>query len=271
MAIRVITLNVNGLRASEKKGVMKWLSHQNPDFVCFQELKAQFEDLSDKHLILKTRTSSLNSVLHCAKKPGYSGVSILSKLQPSNNFVGIGEKEFDIEGRVLRSDFDMVLEEFPKFSVVSLYLPSGSSSEFRQAAKFRFLRNFEKTLKGWMNQNTLEGREFILCGDWNIAHCEIDLKNWKNNKKNSGFLPEERAWLSDIVFSKGWVDVFRKIKPHQEQYTWWSQRGRARVNNVGWRIDYQIATPRIASKAVSAKVEMGENFSDHAPLIIDYE
>ena len=271
MGIRVITLNVNGLRASEKKGVMKWLSKQNPDFVCFQELKAQFKDLSDQHLKLKTKNAELKSVTNCAEKPGYSGVSILSKFKPKNTFLGIGEKEFDKEGRVIKSDFDNVIKGFPKFSLVSLYLPSGSSSEQRQAAKFRFLVYFEKTLESWMNQNESEGREFILCGDWNIAHREIDLKNWKNNKKNSGFLPEERAWISNIVFAKGWVDVFRKVKPNSHQYTWWSQRGRARENNVGWRIDYQICTPKIASKAISAWVEMNEKFSDHAPLIIDYQ
>ena len=271
MVTRVITLNVNGIRAAEKKCLMKWLSTQNPDFVCFQELKAQLKDLSEQHLTLKVQENELKSVLCCAEKPGYSGVSIMSRDQPSGVFTGIGEKEFDCEGRVIRGDFDNLIPQFPKFSVVSLYLPSGSASEKRQSAKFRFLDAFEKSLNNWNKENSTTGREFILCGDWNIAHKEIDLKNWKNNKKNSGFLPEERSWISEVVFGTGWVDVFRKLEPNKEQYTWWSQRGRARENNVGWRIDYQISTPKIASRAVSAWVEMNRKFSDHAPLVIDYD
>ena len=271
MVTRVITLNLNGIRAAEKKGLMRWLSTQNPDFVCFQELKAQLKDLSDQHLNLKVHEKELKSILCCAKKPGYSGVSILSKEPPGGIFTGIGQEEFDCEGRVIRGDFDDVIPQFPKFSVVSLYLPSGSSSQNRQAAKFRFLDAFKKNLKSWMQENSSLGREFILCGDWNIAHKEIDLKNWKNNKKNSGFLPEERSWISEVVFEAGWVDVFRALEPDKEQYTWWSQRGRAREKNVGWRIDYQVSTPKIASKAVNARVEMNQKFSDHAPLIIDYE
>tara|TARA_E500000331_G_C17243975_1_gene708331 strand:+ start:1381 stop:2193 length:813 start_codon:yes stop_codon:yes gene_type:complete len=269
MVTRVITLNVNGLRAAEKKGLMSWLSSQNPDFVCFQELKAQFRDLSNQHLNLKIGSNELKSVLHCSKKPGYSGVSILSKFQPTNVFTGIGDEQFDFEGRVIRGDYDNLLPEFPKLSIISLYLPSGSSSEIRQNAKFRFLDCLEGALKKWMKENLQFKREFILCGDWNIAHKEIDLKNWRNNKKNSGFLPEERFWISK-VFEAGWIDVFRSIEPNTEQYTWWSQRGRAREKNVGWRIDYQVSTPKIASKVISARVEMKEKFSDHAPLIIDY-
>ena len=270
MSTKVITLNVNGIRASEKKGLMKWLAKQNPDFVCFQELKAQDRDLSSNHLTLVTKDSTLRSIINCSKRPGYSGVSIMSKIPPSKIILGINNEEFDKEGRVIRADYDNYMETFPMFSLVSLYLPSGSSSDERQAAKFRFLEIFKETLNEWMRESKNTGRQFLLCGDWNIAHSEIDLKNWRANRKNSGFLPEERNWLSQIVFANGWVDVYRKLKPHDHQYTWWSQRGKARENNVGWRIDYQISTKEIAQTAVNPWVEMSQNFSDHAPLIIDY-
>jgi exodeoxyribonuclease III len=173
---------------------------------------------------------------------------------------GFGSREFDPEGRLLRADFG-------ELSVVSMYLPSGSSSEERQQAKFRFMREYMPVLERLAGS----GREFILCGDWNIAHREIDLKNWRSNRKNSGFLPEERAWLTAVFEKAGWVDVFRRLDPRPEQYTWWSNRGQAWAKNVGWRIDYQIATPGIAAKAVKASIYKARRFSDHAPLTIDYD
>ena len=195
-----------------------------------------------------------------ARQKGYSGVALYSRVEPRNVSRGYGSREFDPEGRFLRADF-------PGLSVVSAYLPSGSSSEERQRAKFRFLEEFMPVLKTLI----ASGREFVLCGDWNIAHKEIDLKNWRSNRKNSGFLPEERAWLTDVFEKMGWVDVFRRVDPRPERYTWWSNRGQAWAKNVGWRIDYQIATPGIAAKAKKVAIYKAKRFSDHAPLTIDYD
>jgi len=195
-----------------------------------------------------------------AQKKGYSGVGMYCPRTPDAVSTGFGSREFDGEGRFLRADFG-------KLSIVSMYLPSGSSSEERQQAKFRFLRAFLPVLE----RLAASGREFILCGDWNIAHKEIDLRNWRANRKRSGFLPEERAWLGDVFDRAGWVDVFRRLDPRPEQYTWWSHRGQAWAKNVGWRIDYQIATPGIAAKAVKASIYKARRFSDHAPLTIDYD
>ncbi|NBO82284.1 MAG: exodeoxyribonuclease III, partial [Betaproteobacteria bacterium] len=188
-------------------------------------------------------------------------------LAPSRILRGIGVQEFDDEGRVLRMDFDQAKTPV---SVISVYLPSGSASEERQASKFRFLDAFFPVLQSWFDEHRKTGREFLICGDWNIAHQEIDLKNWKGNLKNSGFLPEERDWLTRVLDGLGWVDVFRKLDPRPEQYTWWSQRGQAREKNVGWRIDYQIATPGLAHIARSCFIHTADRFSDHAPLVIDY-
>ncbi len=195
-----------------------------------------------------------------ARQKGYSGVALYSRVEPRNVSRGYGSREFDPEGRFLRADFAGV-------SVVSAYLPSGSSSEERQQAKFRFLEEFMPVLKTLI----ASGREFVLCGDWNIAHKEIDLKNWRSNRKNSGFLPEERAWLTGVFEKVGWVDVFRRVDPRPERYTWWSNRGQAWAKNVGWRIDYQIATPGIAAKAKKVAIYKAKRFSDHAPLTIDYD
>jgi len=195
-----------------------------------------------------------------ARQKGYSGVALYSRVEPRNVSRGYGSREFDPEGRFLRADF-------AGLSVVSAYLPSGSSSEERQRAKFRFLEEFMPVLKTLI----ASGREFVLCGDWNIAHKEIDLKNWRSNRKNSGFLPEERAWLTGVFEKVGWVDVFRRVDPRPERYTWWSNRGQAWAKNVGWRIDYQIATPGIAAKAKKVAIYKAKRFSDHAPLTIDYD
>ncbi len=198
---------------------------------------------------------------HFAEKKGYSGVGIYCRQEPDRVIEGIRHTGFDAEGRFIRADFD-------KLSIISLYVPSGSSSPERQKAKFEFLDEFLPA----MDALRAEGREFIVCGDWNIAHCPIDLKNWKGNLKNSGFLPEERAWL-DKLYASGWVDVYRKLHPEAgaEGYTWWSNRGQAYANNVGWRIDLHVATPGIAAKARSTCIYKDQRFSDHAPLTIDYE
>jgi exodeoxyribonuclease-3 len=260
--LRIVSLNLNGIRSAANKGVFDWLAGSGADVVCLQELKAQMPDLSEQ---MKAPDGYLGW-FHCAEKKGYSGVGIYSRHKPKKVSEGVGDSEFDAEGRYLRADFESGTQ---KLSVISLYLPSGSSSPERQEAKFRFMDLFYPMLKRLRE----EGREIILCGDWNIAHKEIDLKNWKGNLKNSGFLPEERAWITQVFDEIGWVDVYRRIHPdvEGEAYTWWSNRGQARANNVGWRIDYQIATPAIAAKARVASVYKDRFFSDHAPLIVDYD
>jgi exodeoxyribonuclease-3 len=255
--MRVISLNLNGIRSAASKGVYAWLASQDADFICLQELKAQAADLSLEML----NPPGLHGYFHYAEKKGYSGVGIYSKQQPDRIVEGLGIPDIDAEGRYIEAIYANV-------SIVSLYLPSGSSGEDRQAAKFAFMERFLPRLEAL----AASGREFILCGDWNIAHREIDLKNWKGNRKNSGFLPEERAWMSDVLERVGLVDVYRRLYPEHEgeAYTWWSNRGQAWAKNVGWRIDYQLATPGIAAKARTASVYKAERFSDHAPLIVDY-
>jgi len=272
--MRVISLNANGLRSAARKGALDWLSSAQADFVCIQELKAQPEDLSDAvRTIGDSSGQTLGSVVHCAVQKGYSGVGLYSRTAPLATQAGIGVPEFDQEGRVLRADFDSPLAGIPAVSVVSLYAPSGSALEARQASKFRFLSAFLPVLAAWHEESRSTGRQFVVCGDWNIAHTERDLKNWKGNQKNSGFLPEERAWMTQVFTELGWVDVYRQLHPLEEAqaYTWWSNRGQARANNVGWRIDYQVATPGIAARAQSAYIYKAQSFSDHAPLVVDYQ
>jgi len=256
--LRIISLNLNGIRSAWSKNVLPWVLAQSPDVVCLQELKAQLPDLSSEMLA----PGGMHAFYHCAEKKGYSGVGIWSRTAPDRVVEGFDGGEFDAEGRYIRADFG-------KLSVISLYLPSGSSSPERQEAKFRFLDAFYPHLAALH----AEGREIVLCGDWNIAHREVDLKNWKSNQKNSGFLPEERAWLSRVFDEQGWVDVYRRLYPEAtaESYTWWSNRGQAWAKNVGWRIDYQIATPEIAACARQAAVYKEERFSDHAPLTVDFD
>ena len=264
--LRVVSLNLNGIRSAHRKGAFDWIKNHDPDIVCVQELKAQHVDLTpDMH-----HTGSHQGWFHYAEQKGYSGTGLYSRQQPSATRIGFGSREFDAEGRYVRADFG---SPAAPLSVISLYLPSGSSSPERQAAKFRFLSRFERHLKQLQGERKKTGREFILCGDWNIAHHEIDLKNWKGNLKNSGFLPEERAWMTHILEKLGFVDVYRTLYPtaSEEAYTWWSSRGQARAKNVGWRIDYQVATPGIAAKAISASVFKDRSFSDHAPLTVDYD
>jgi exodeoxyribonuclease-3 len=254
--LRVITLNLNGIRSAAAKGFLRWLARQKADCVCMQEIKAQQSDLP-RAILMPAR---LEAHFDFAHKKGYSGVGMYCRKTPDATSTGFGSREFDPEGRFLRADFG-------RLSIVSMYIPSGSSSAERQRAKFRFLRAYLPVLE----RLAASGREFILCGDWNIAHREIDLRNWRANQKNSGFLPEERAWLTGVFERVGWVDVFRRLDPRPEQYTWWSHRGRAWAKNVGWRIDYQVATPGIAAKAVKASIYKARRFSDHAPLTIDYD
>ncbi len=254
--MQIITLNVNGVRAAARKGLFQWMPEQAADIVCVQELKAQLPDLSDEIIA----PEGYYSYFHCAQRKGYSGVGIYCRNQPDNIVEGIGIEEIDQEGRFLQADFG-------NLSVISLYLPSGSSGDHRQASKIFFLEHFYPFLQALINSE----RDIILCGDWNIAHKEIDLKNWRSNQKNSGFLPEEREWLTRVFDEIGYVDVFRRLNPDPDQYTWWSNRGQAWAKNVGWRIDYQIATPEVAGKATRASIYKDSRFSDHAPLIIHYD
>ena len=252
---KIISANLNGIRSAHKKGFFNWMGTQTADFVCVQELKAQLPDMTDEFLM----PHGYHGHFHYAEKKGYSGTGIYSRNKPDAVRTGFGSPEFDAEGRYVRCDFD-------NLSIISVYCPSGSSSPERQEAKFRFMALFLPHLL----ELRAEGREVVICGDWNIAHQEIDLKNYKGNKKNSGFLPEERAWLTQVFDELGYVDVHRGIDKRPEQYTWWSNRGQAYAKNVGWRIDYHVATPGIAAQAKAVSVYKDERFSDHAPLIIDY-
>ena len=256
--LRIISLNLNGIRSAAAKGVFPWLQEQHADIVCLQELKAQHGDLSD---VMK-QPAGYTGWFHCAEKKGYSGVGLYARRAPDRIIEGLGIAEIDAEGRFLQADFGAL-------SVISLYLPSGSSSDERQRAKFEFMTAFWPRLAALRDS----GREVVLCGDWNIAHQNIDLKNWRSNQKNSGFLPEERSWLTQVFDEQGWVDVYRRLYPEVagDAYTWWSNRGQAWAKNVGWRIDYQIATPGIAASAKQAAVYKAQRFSDHAPLTIEYD
>ncbi len=253
--MRIITLNLNGVRSAASKGFFEWLRAQDADIVCVQELKAQMGDLAGEI----ASPDGYHGYFHCAEKKGYSGVGIYTRLKPDSVIEGVGVPEIDAEGRYLRLDFSCL-------SIISIYFPSGSSGEHRQAAKFFFMERFFPMLQ----ELAACGREIILCGDWNIAHKEIDLKNWRSNQKNSGFLPEERTWLTTVFQKLGFIDVFRQVNLEPDQYTWWSNRGQAWTKNVGWRIDYQVATPGIAARATTVSIYKAERFSDHAPLIINY-
>ncbi len=254
--MRVISLNVNGIRSASRKGVFEWLKRQKADVVCLQETKAQEDQLTDPMF----RPDGHHCFYFDAKKKGYAGTAVYARTEPDKVVTGIGVKEFDDEGRYLEV-------QFKGLSVVSLYLPSGSSGPERQASKDRFLKVFMPYLKSLRKKK----REYILCGDWNIAHKEIDLKNWKGNKKNSGFLPHERAWMDELFGPAGYVDAFRVVDPRADQYTWWSNRGQAWAKNVGWRIDYQITTPGLKDAVQKASIYKDTRFSDHAPLIMDYD
>ncbi|WP_227815331.1 exodeoxyribonuclease III [Nitrogeniibacter aestuarii] len=255
--LRVITINLNGIRSANRKGFFEWMAQQNADVICLQELKAQHGDLTED----MRAPGGYQGFFHCAEKKGYSGVGIYTRRAPDAVIEGLGNDEFDAEGRYIEA-------QFGNLSVISLYLPSGSSSEDRQAAKYRFMDIFLPHMQALL----ASGREVVICGDWNIAHKEADLKNWKSNQKNSGFLPEERAWMTQLFDDVGWKDVYRQLHPDTTDacYTWWSNRGQAWAKNVGWRLDYQIATPALAATARSTSVYKEERFSDHAPLTVDY-
>jgi exodeoxyribonuclease III len=254
--MRIVTANVNGVRSAATKGFFRWLARQNADFVCLQETKAQAAQLTDPGFWPK----AYHVHYYDAERKGYSGVAVFAKHKPDEVIRGFGVPEFDGEGRYLEA-------RYGQLSVVSLYLPSGSAGPERQASKFRFLDVFMRHLA----QLRRAGRDYILCGDWNIAHRAIDLRNWKSNQKNSGFLPEERAWFDQLVGPAGYVDAFREVNQKPDQYTWWSNRGAAYAKNVGWRIDYQIASDSLRGRVLRSSIYKDRRFSDHAPLIVDYD
>lgn len=258
---KLTSLNLNGIRSATTKGLEAWLVKTQPDCICVQEVKAQALDVQGRFEEL----AGLKGHFHFAQKKGYSGVGVYTRQEPSSVVVGYGSPEFDFEGRYVELRFDTLSR---KRSIISCYFPSGSSGDERQLAKFRFLEEMNRHL-----EKTKSEREFILCGDINIAHQEIDLTNWKGNKKNSGFLPEERHWMTTLLNEGGLVDVFRHLHPTATDtaYTWWSNRGQAYAKNVGWRLDYHLATPALAAGARLASVYKDEKFSDHAPLTIDYD
>ena len=258
---KLTSLNLNGIRSATTKGVEAWLAQHAPDCICVQEVKAQAPDVAGKFEAL----AGLKGHFHFAEKKGYSGVGVYTRHEPSDVVIGFDGGEFDAEGRYVETRFDTPSR---KLSIISVYFPSGSSGPERQEAKFRFLDKIYPHLMALKAE-----REFIVCSDVNIAHQEADLKNWKGNLKNSGFLPEERAWMTKLTTEGGIVDVYRRLQPDTTDacYTWWSNRGQAYAKNVGWRLDYHLATPAIAEKARTEAIYKGEKFSDHAPITIEYD
>ena len=253
--MRIITLNCNGIRAAARKGFFNWLATVDADIVCLQETKAQIDQLTDPIF----HPDNFHSYYFDADKKGYAGTALYCRAKPLNITKGLGFEIADNEGRYLQGDFNGL-------SVASLYLPSGSAGEERQARKLVFMGQFMQHMKMLRNDD----REYIICGDWNICHKEIDLKNWKANKKNSGFLPEERQWLDELYYEMGFIDAFRMVNQEADQYSWWSNRGQARAKNVGWRLDYHVISPGLQDKVLSAEIYTAQNFSDHAPVILDY-
>ena len=259
---KLTSLNLNGIRSATTKGVEAWLEQHAPDCICVQEVKAQAPDVAGKFEVL---AGGLKGHFQFAEKKGYSGVGVYTRHEPSDVVIGFDGGEFDAEGRYVETRFDTPSR---KLSIISVYFPSGSSGPERQEAKYRFLDKMYPHLMALKAE-----REFVVCSDVNIAHREADLKNWKGNLKNSGFLPEERAWMTKLTTEGGIVDVYRRLQPDTTDacYTWWSNRGQAYAKNVGWRLDYHLATPAIAEKARTEAIYKSEKFSDHAPITIEYD
>ena len=258
---KLTSLNLNGIRSATSKGLEQWLASHAPDCICVREVKAQAPDVAGRFETM----AGLKGHFHFAEKKGYSGVAVYTRHEPSDVIVGFDGGEFDAEGRWAELRFD---KPGRKFSVISVYFPSGSSGPERQEAKYRFLDRMYPHLMALKAQ-----RDFVICSDVNIAHQNADLKNWRSNQKNSGFLPEERAWMTKLLSDGGLVDVYRRLQPDTTEtcYTWWSNRGQAYANNVGWRLDYHLATPAFAETARTEAIYKGEKFSDHAPLTIGYD
>jgi exodeoxyribonuclease-3 len=254
--LRVVTFNANGLRSAARKGFFAWFARQRADVLCVQELKAHDEQIADQAFHAR---GYHRACMH-AEKRGYSGVAIYSRVEPVEVVRGIGEPEFDREGRYVEA-------RFRGTAVVSAYFPSGSSSPARQEAKFRFLAAFDRRVR----ELAQRGLPLVFCGDFNMAHRPIDLKNWRRLQGYPGFTPAERAWLDSLLDGRGYVDAFRAVNQEPHQYTWWSNRGQAWANNTGWRIDYQVVSPALGAVVRSAAIYKRRRFSDHAPLTIDYD
>lgn len=264
--LKVSTVNINGVRAAAKKGLVEWLRATEADVVCLQEVRATPEEWPGE-VLADSGWHQVTAPSTAAK--GRAGVAVLSRTEPTSFKVGFESAEFDTAGRYVEVDL-------PGVTVASLYLPSGEVGTARQDEKERFCKEFYAHLVNLRTRVETEGREAIVCGDWNIAHAEIDLKNWKTNQKQAGFTPKERAWLSSVFDEVGYVDVFRGLHPTGPgPYTWWTYRGRAFDNDAGWRIDYQIATPGLAATATFATVERAvehaARWSDHAPVTVHYD
>jgi exodeoxyribonuclease-3 len=254
--MKIITINVNGIRSAAKKKFFDWISQEKADFICLQEVRAPKDQLTNKNLHI----AGYDLYSFEAQKKGYSGVAIYSKHTPNNIIKGLGSPLIDNEGRYIQLDFN-------NLKIASIYLPSGTSGNARQEIKYDCLKYYQKILSKQLKESV----PYIICGDFNIAHNNIDLKNWRANQKHSGFLPEERAWL-DVVFDQiGFVDAYRFKNPDKAEYTWWSNFANSWVNNVGWRIDYQVISPQLKHKIISTEIYRQEKFSDHAPLIINYD
>lgn len=252
---RVVTFNANGIRAAERKGFFDWLAREKPDVVCVQETKAWESQLEADAFY----PPDYHVVFNDAERKGYSGTAVYSRVTPRKVSTRLGWDPADSEGRYIQCDYDGL-------SIISLYVPSGTSSEAGLEKKLRFMDDFFEHLRALRRKR----REFIICADWNTCHQNIDLKNWRPNQKNSGFLPIERAWLDRVYDELGYVDSFRVVDQQPERYTWWSNRGQAWSKNVGWRLDYQMITPRLVEKVRGASIYTAERFSDHAPQTMEY-
>ncbi len=257
--LRVVSINVNGLRASEKKGLFDWLATSDADVVCMQETRINPEQWTDKF-----KPTGWHTHLFPAQKAGYAGTAIYSRLPIKSVKTGLGFDIADTQGRFICATFDFGIGV--DVNIASLYLPSGSSGDDAQARKDVFLQEYAKILKQWRDDN----QSMIICGDYNIVHKRIDIKNWSGNQKASGCLPHERAWLDHIYDELGYIDSFRAVRDEPFLYSWWSNRGQARAKNVGWRIDYHVCTPDWQDKIVGAWVYKDAWFSDHAPVVVDY-
>jgi len=254
--MRIITLNANGIRSAANKGFFTWLSRQKADVVCIQETKAQEHQLTDPQF----HPRAFDCHYHDAEKKGYSGTALYSRIKPKKIIKGLGIDWIDREGRYLEAQYDNV-------SVASLYLPSGTTGDVRQDYKYKMMDELMAILK----KRRKRKEPLIICGDWNIAHHNEDIRNWKGNKKNSGFLPEEREWLTQLFDKEGYCDSFRQLPQKEHEYSWWSQRGQARDKNVGWRIDYQVTSDDFAPLVTKTRIYRDKKFSDHAPCIHDYD
>lgn len=255
--MRITSFNANGLRSAVGKGFFDWFAAQDADLLCVQETKAQEHQLAGPEFLPAGYRACFRDA---STRKGYSGVAVYSRREPDEVRTALGWPEFDEEGRYLEA-------RFGNLSVVSFYIPSGSSGELRQGFKFEVMAWLAPILAQWLHS----GRDYVLCGDWNIVRSALDIRNWKSNQKNSGCLPAERDWLNGLcVEPGGWVDAYRTLHADGQDYTWWSNRGAARANNVGWRIDYQLLTPALAACLQACSIHTASRFSDHAPFSVDY-